>query len=138
MTTTRPDACLGTTPAADRLRRGVYLALGAGLTALALIEVIRFGGGTWFALAFLLLPDVALAYGAARDLEPGQLHPRAVRFYNAVHSYWVPVALMIVGLWLPPLVFTSGLAWAAHISWDRGLGFGFRTREGYQRDPVCR
>jgi len=58
----------------------VYLALGAGLTALALIEVIRFGGGTWFALALLLLPDVALAYGASRDLEPGQLHPRAVRF----------------------------------------------------------
>ena len=30
------------------------------------------------------------------------------------------------------------LAWPAHISWDRGLGFGFRTREGYQRVPVCR
>ena len=60
-----------------------------------------------------------------------------MRFYNAVHSFWIPVALMIVGLWLPPLAFTSGAVWAAHIAWDRGLGFGLRTREGYQRVPVC-
>ena len=131
MTTVTPEACLGTS------RRTVYLLLGAALTAFALVEMIRFGGATWFALSFVILPDVALFYGAAPGLEKGRLHPRAVRFYNAVHSFWIPVALMIVGLWLPPLVFTSGAVWAAHIAWDRGLGFGLRTREGYQRVPVC-
>ena len=60
-----------------------------------------------------------------------------MRFYNVVHSFWIPLALMLVGLWLPPLVFTSGVVWAAHIAWDRGLGFGLRTREGYQKLPAC-
>jgi len=132
MTTLTPEACLGTS------RRAVYLLLGAALTAFALVEMIRFGGSTWWALLFVILPDVALLYGAAPGLAPGRLHPRAVSLYNAVHSFWIPVALMVVGLWLPPLVFTSGAVWAAHIAWDRGLGFGFRTREGYQRVPVCR
>jgi hypothetical protein len=131
MTTVHTGACLGTT------RRSVYLALGAALTIIALVEMIRFGGAAWIALAFFILPDVALLYGAAPDLERGRLHPRAVRLYNAVHTFWLPLALMAVGLWLPPVVFVSGLVWAAHIAWDRGLGFGLRTREGYQRLPVC-
>ena len=131
MTTLRHEACLGTG------RRAVYLTLAAALTAFALVETIRFGGATWFALAFIILPDVALVYGAAPGLERGRLHPRAVRFYNAVHSFWVPLALMLVGLWLPPLVFTSGVVWAAHIALDRGLGFGLRSGEGYQRLPAC-
>lgn len=131
MTTMQAQACLGTG------RRVIYLALGAALTAFALIEAIRFGGATWFALAFIALPDVALVYGAAPGLERGRLHPRAVRFYNVTHSFWIPVALMAVGLWLPPLVFTSGAVWAAHIAVDRGLGFGLRSRQGDQRLPVC-
>ena len=132
MTTIHTEACLGSA------RRTIYLALAALLTVLALVEMIRFGGATWIAAAFILFPDVALVYGAAPGLEQGRLHPRAVRFYNVLHSYWIPAAVMLAGLWLPPVVFVSGLVWAAHISWDRGLGFGLRTREGYQRTPVCR
>lgn len=45
---------------------------------------------------------------------------------------------MILGLWLPAVVFVSGVAWAAHIAVDRGVGYGFRTREGFQRTPTCR
>ena len=131
MTTVHTGACLGTA------RRSVYLMLGVALTIIALVEMIRFGGATWFALAFVILPDIALLYGAAADLERGRLHPRAVRLYNVVHSFWLPLALMAVGLWLPPVVFVSGVVWAAHIAWDRGLGFGLRTREGHQRLPVC-
>jgi hypothetical protein len=127
----RSGTCLGTPG------RTIYLLLGAGLTAFALVEMIRFGGATWFALAFFVLPDIALLYGADRSLAPGQLHPRAVRLYNIVHSFWIPVMLMLAGLWLPPLVFTAGAAWAAHIAWDRGLGFGLRTHKGFQRLPVC-
>jgi hypothetical protein len=131
MSTLRSAACLGTPG------RTIYLLLGAALTAFALVEMIRFGGATWFALAFFILPDVALMYGADRNRAPGQLHPRAVRFYNIVHSFWIPLVLMLAGLWLPPLVFTAGAAWAAHIAWDRGLGFGLRTRKGFQQLPVC-
>ena len=131
MTALHTGVCLGTT------RRSIYLALGAALTIIALVEMIRFGGFAWIALAFVILPDLALLYGAAHDLERGRLHPRAVRFYNAVHSFWIPLVLMAVGLWLPPVFFVSGLVWAAHIAWDRGLGFGLRTREGRQQLPVC-
>ena len=28
---------------------------------------------------------------------------------------------------------TDGLAWSAHIAFDRSLGFGLRTRDGFQR-----
>ena len=48
-TTMQPEPCAGTTPRADSVKRTLYLALGAGLTAFALIEMIRFGGATWFA-----------------------------------------------------------------------------------------
>ena len=138
MATMQPEPCAGTTPRADSAKRSLYLALGAGLTAFALIEMIRFGGATWFALAFVLLPDLALVYGISPGLEHGRLHPRAVRFYNVMHSFVIPIALMIVGLFVPPVVFVAGVTWAAHIAWDRGLGYGLRTREGYQRAPVCR
>ena len=70
MATIQPDPCAGTTPRTETTRRAVYLALGAGLTAFALIEMIRFGGTTWFALLFAILPDVALIYGAAPGWRP--------------------------------------------------------------------
>jgi hypothetical protein len=127
----RPEACLGLT------QRIIYLALTTGLAVFALVEMIRFGGATWLALAFFILPDVALLYGAAPGLQRGQLHRRAVPFYNLLHSFWIPLALMVVGLWLPPLVFAAGGAWAAHIALDRGLGFGQRSRDGFQKLPAC-
>ena len=76
--------------------------LGALLTALALFEMATHGGTTWAALAFVFLPDLALIFGAGSGLERGQLHPRAVRLYNALHSFVVPIALVIAGIWLPP------------------------------------
>jgi hypothetical protein len=81
---------------------------------------------------FFLVPDSALAYGAAPGLERGQLHPRAVPLHNALHSFAAPVCLMVAGIWLPPIVLAAGLVWAAHISLDRGLGFGPRSKEGFQ------
>ena len=65
MSTLRSEACLGTSG------RTLYLLLGAGLTAFALVEMVRFGGATWFALAFIVLPDVALIYGAEPNGRPG-------------------------------------------------------------------
>ena len=115
------------------MTRIVYLALAGLLTAFAFYEMVTNGGATWLALVFVLVPDVALAYGAAPGLERGQLHPRAVRLYNVLHSFVIPACLMVAGIWLPPVVLAGGLVWAAHIALDRGLGFGPRTREGFQR-----
>ncbi len=67
----------------------------------------------------------------------GQLHPRAVPLYNAVHRFWVPLALIALAVLLLRSAFwvVSGLAWLAHIAFDRASGFGLRTSEGFQRNP---
>ena len=115
------------------MTRMAYLVSAGLLAAFALFEMVKHGGTTWLALVFVLVPDVALAYGAAPGLERGQLHPRAVRLYNVLHSFVVPGCLIVAGIWLPPVVLAGGLLWAAHIALDRGLGFGPRSHEGFQR-----
>lgn len=44
-------------------------------------------------MAFALAPDLAVLYGIAPGLARGQLHPRAVPIYNALHQFWGPLAL---------------------------------------------
>jgi len=83
---------------------------------------------------FAIAPDLSFLAGMGGGLARGQLHPRAVPIYNAVHRYWAPVVLVAVTLVLhSPEWLAAGLAWIAHISFDRSLGFGLRTREGFQR-----
>ena len=116
------------------LKRWGYVGLGLFLIAFALIEMVTHGRATWFALTFVVLPDMVFLYGA-RDsgLGHGQISPRAVRPYNLVHSFGGPACLLVAGIWLPTVVFASGLTWAAHIAFDRGLGFAKRSPEGYQK-----
>jgi hypothetical protein len=51
-----------------------------------------------------------------------------------VHRLVVPAILIAIAFlfhangWL-----AGGLAWVAHIAFDRSLGFGLRTAEGFQR-----
>ena len=111
------------------------------LVGLLLQRLFVDGGGVWHAVGFFLMPDVALLYGIARGLAKGQLHPRAVPLYNALHSFFGPALLGVVavagaasgvlagdGSWI-----VAALAWAAHIAADRSMGYGFRTAEGFQR-----
>jgi hypothetical protein len=78
---------------------------------------------------------LALLLGVGAGLAPGQLHPRAVPLYNAVHRFWGPAALVTAaslgvlgGGWL-----VAGLAWGVHVALDRSVGYGLRTREGFQQ-----
>jgi hypothetical protein len=114
-----------------RVAYGLLFALLLGAVA---VEVANHGH-LGAALAGGLGPDLALLLGAGAGLAKGQLHPRAVPVYNAVHRFWLPVALVVAasaGLlgvgWL-----IAGLAWCAHVSMDRMAGYGLRTREGFQR-----
>ena len=102
-----------------------------GLLALA-IEIA--GVGTWQLWVAFVLPDVALLAGAARGLERGQLAPRAVPLYNALHRF--PGPLLLGGaalLWLGLPWLVGALAWAAHIALDRAVGYGLRDPRGLQR-----
>jgi hypothetical protein len=89
----------------------------------------------WQIAAFGIGPDLALLYGGGRDLAHGQLHPRAVGLYNLVHRFWGPLALgAVAAVGIVPLGFLVGaLTWTFHVALDRALGYGLRTRDGFQR-----
>ena len=114
--------------------RAATAALAAGLLGAAVAVVVSTGvGWAWVAASFVA-PDVALLLGAGRGLAPGQLHPRAVPLYNALHhpaGPLVPAALWAAGLTgAGPLA--AALACGAHIAMDRAAGYGLRTRRGHQ------
>jgi hypothetical protein len=105
--------------------------------------VVRQGASWWPPVVFAIFPDISFLAGMSGHLARGQLHPRAVPLYNALHRYWAPAVLVAVSLalsagsggsqWAASWL-AAGLAWTAHISFDRSLGFGLRTPEGFQRN----
>ena len=114
--------------------RFAYAAVLAALLTATVLEVAQHGG-LGAALTGGIGPDLALLLGAGAGLAPGQIHPRAVPAYNAVHRFWGPVALVVVAAaaslghgWL-----VAGLAWGVHVALDRTVGYGLRTREGFQQ-----
>jgi Domain of unknown function (DUF4260) len=117
------------------LRRAAYAALAAGLLAAIVVVIATEGTGYWQLAAFGLGPDLALLAGAGRGLAKGQLHPRAVPLYNALHRFWGPLALLVLVPLadLPAGYVVGALAWAFHIALDRAIGYGLRTRDGFQR-----
>lgn len=116
------------------MKRIAYAGLGFVAAALAIAVVISQHASWWQLVVFAIAPDITLLLGASRDLERGQLHPRAVPFYNAVHRLFVPGVLIAVALFLQSSGWLAGgLAWVAHIAFDRSLGFGLRNAQGFQR-----
>ena len=121
------------------LRRAAWLAGALFWSAFAVLEGVNHGwlaGG--LALLFLVAPDLAFLAGLedAPRMAKGQLAPRAVPCYNALHRALVPLALMVAYTVLPidwPPAFAALCGWMAHISYDRALGYGLRTKEGFQR-----
>jgi hypothetical protein len=109
-------------------------ALLAVILVAAAVTVAAAAGGWWLVAAFAIGPDLALLAGAGRGLDRGQLHPRAVPLYNALHRFWGPAALAVLAVaWLGAPWLAGALAWAAHVSIDRAVGYGLRTPDGFQR-----
>jgi hypothetical protein len=129
-----------TTAAASKLhlttvRRLAYAAATAALIAAIAHELARPGTAGWQVAVFAIAPDLGLLAGASPGLARGQMHPRGVTAYNALHRLWAPAALVAAtaaGV-LPPAFLAGGLAWAAHITFDRAVGYGLRQRDGFQR-----
>ena len=65
----------------------------------------------------------------------GQLHPRAVALYNALHRLWGPLVLAMVALAAGlPLGYVAGaIAWGFHVAFDRAIGLRQRSPDGFQR-----
>jgi len=115
--------------------RFAYVSFAALALAAVCLEISNHSTGLWQALVLGFGPDVALFYGASARLEKGQLHPRAVGLYNLLHRFWLPTGLMVLASVdvIPLGFFIGGLAWCFHIALDRALGYGLRTRDGFQR-----
>jgi hypothetical protein len=79
-------------------------------------------------LTRLAAPDLALFAGIGPNLAEGQLHPRAVPLYNALHRFAGPVLLALV-----PGFQLAATAWALHIALDRAVGYSLRAPDGFQR-----
>lgn len=125
-------AALGTHRPLRRLAHGVAA---VALLVAAAAAAIGSGTGYWQLAAFGVGPDLALVLGAGRGLERGRLHPRAVPLYNLLHRFWLPLALGIaaaVGA-ASTGYLVAALIWAFHVSLDRAVGYGLRTRDGFQR-----
>jgi hypothetical protein len=125
-------AAIALRPPASRVS---YALLAVALVASIAFVVVTHGTGYWQVAAFGLGPDLALFYGASGGLGKGQLHPRAVSLYNLLHRYWLPIGLVVLASanLLSLGYFIGGLAWCFHISLDRAVGYGLRTRDGFQR-----
>lgn len=115
--------------------RPAYLVAGTALLAAAVTGAAMLDTGVASVLLFAVLPDVALLVGLTQPHAPGQLPRSAVPVYNALHSPAVPAVLLLAtaaGL-LGTYWLVAATTWAAHIALDRGLGYGLRTRDGWQR-----
>ena len=67
--------------------------------------------------------------GARADARPGG------SLYNALHRIWGPLLLGLLAAAgvLPPALLVGALVWGFHVFFDRALGYGLRTRDGFQR-----
>lgn len=92
---------------------------GLGLLGLAALLYHSSGAAWWLFAALFLVPDLSfLAYLAGR-------RAGAVA-YNLAHFELFPALLAGAGvIWEPRLVLIA-LIWAAHIGWDRMLGYGLK------------
>src|SRR5262245_42375181 len=96
----------------------------AAASGLALWQPAAASGGElpWIAVAAAVLPDMALVYGAAPGLAKGQLAPRAVPLYNAVHVPWGPMAALVAAALLgTPVALAVALGWTLHVTLDRAV-----------------
>jgi hypothetical protein len=119
------------------LRRLAYGAGAVALLASAIAVFVSVDAGWWVFPVFVIGPDLAFLAGIGQTgaLERGQMPSRAVPVYNALHRIWAPLALgliAVVGL-LPPALLVGALVWGVHIFFDRAVGYGLRTRAGFQR-----
>lgn len=108
------------------LALGLAANMAAGQVHFGLVAVLVFG----------IAPHLAVLVGIGQPHAQGQLAPRAVPLFNAMHHPVLP-ALMVglagAGL-LSPFWLAAGLSWLGHILADEGFGKGgLRTADGWRR-----
>jgi len=119
-----------------RLRgRQLWLVPGLGLALVANAQASTLHVGLVPLLVFGIVPHLPVLLGIGQPHARGQLAPRAVPLFNAMHHPAVPLAVLALaaaGI-LPPFWLVGALAWLSHIVVDRGVGDGLRTADGFLR-----
>jgi hypothetical protein len=113
-----------------RLRRVAYGALGIGLAALAVWQVVGRGTGLWHVAAFAVAPDLPLLFGGTK--ERGRISRRAVRLYNATHRFWGPVAIAVASLGLGTAWLAGASAWEGTSPSTGACGSTFEHPMGFR------
>jgi hypothetical protein len=86
---------------------------------------------SWWLFALLfLVPDISMI-GYLRGPRLG------AAIYNAGHWYGLPILLTAFGFYLNSASATIGLIWAAHIGFDRALGFGLKYPDGFKANHLA-
>jgi hypothetical protein len=105
---------------------GYLLRIEGAVALAAAVLAYRATGWTWWLFGGLfLLPDVSMAgYLANRTF--------GAALYNAGHTYVAPAALGLAGWGLGiPALFGPALIWAAHIGFDRLMGYGLKYETAF-------
>ena len=108
--------------------------LAAALLVGLILAAIRYDAGIWQIALFGVGPDLALFAGAGSGLGRASSirEPSPPTTAHRFSGPFVLAALAALGL-LSAGFFVGALAWAFHIALDRSLGYGPRTRDGFQR-----
>lgn len=111
----------------QRIEAGLLLALG--------IWIFMQAGAAmplWLAVVLFFAPDLSFtAYlGGSRAGAFG---------YNLVHQYGFGAGLVLLGFGLAlPMVVALGGLWLAHSGFDRLLGYGLKSRQGFSHTHLGR
>ncbi len=103
----------------------ILRAEGAAIGAIAAALYGKLGAPWWIFAALFLAPDLSfLGYLAG---------PRVgATVYNAAHTLLAPITLALVSMLLPHVdVLWVAAIWAAHIGFDRALGYGLKYADGF-------
>ncbi len=113
------------TPAVAGVPKLILRAEGAGIALLAAAGYAKLGASWWLFAALFLAPDLSfLGYLAGPRI--------GATTYNTMHTLLFPVSLALAGLLVPHTGAPSiATIWAAHIGFDRALGYGLKYGAGF-------
>lgn len=98
---------------------------GLCVLAVSLLAYAKFGSGWGTFALFFFAPDLSF-FGYLAGPKVGAVS------YNFAHSVAGALAVLAMGALLQaPMAITAGFIWAAHIGFDRALGYGLKYSAGF-------
>lgn len=99
---------------------------GAVIAAVAIFAYLHLGGPPLLAVVLFLVPDLSML-GYLRGPKVGAV------CYNVAHTYLFAVAILALWtLWPDIHVLWITAIWTFHIGFDRMLGYGLKSPEGFR------